>query len=54
MPIEAIVTDIELATHKPFRERLFPLQHLLPGLEPNQLIFRLGRPELFRGLIDCL
>src|SRR6266404_4216136 len=47
MPIETIVTYIDLTADEPFRKRLFPLQHFFPGLEPYQLVFRLLSPKLF-------
>ena len=45
--VETIVTDIELAAGKPFRIGQLPLQDLFPGLEPDQLIGSLPRPEFF-------
>ncbi len=48
MTVEAIMTHIDLAADKPLGERFFPLEHLFPGLEPDQLIFGLLSPELFR------
>jgi hypothetical protein len=46
--VEAVVTDIELSADKPLGERLLPLQHFFPRLEPDQLVLRLFRPELLR------
>src|SRR5262249_36497672 len=54
---EAVVTHVELAADEPFRERLVPLQHLVPLLEPVQRLRLLG-PKLLgmvlRPLPDLL
>src|SRR6266850_573327 len=49
MTVEAIVGQIELAADEPLCKWLFPLQHLFEWLEPNQLVFGLFAPKLFRG-----
>src|SRR5262245_12297635 len=44
MPIEAVVTGVDLAADEPLGMWLFPIEHLLPFLEPVQG-FRLLCPE---------
>ena len=48
MMVEAIVGQIELAVDELFRKWLFLLQDFLEWLEPNQLVFGLFAPKLFR------
>ena len=48
--VEAVGADIELATDEPLRDGLLPLENLLPRLQPDELVLRLLRPELFRRL----
>ena len=48
--VEAVVTDVEPPADEPFRERLLPLQHFLPGLEPDQFVPGLVGPKLLRRL----
>ena len=38
VPVEAVVAGVELAADEPLRERLVPLEHLVPGLEPVQAL----------------
>src|SRR3954447_9459985 len=49
--VQAVVTDVGLAADEPFGERNFPLEDLLPWLEPDQFLFGLLRPE-FLGRTD--
>src|SRR5438309_1820130 len=48
--VVAVMADVELAADEPSDERLFPLKHFLPRLEPDQFVLRLLRPEFFRRL----
>src|SRR6266446_10194844 len=48
MAVQTIVRDIELPANKPLGERLLPLQHFGPRLEPYQFVLGLLAPELFR------
>ena len=50
MPVETIVTDIELAADEPLGVRLLPFQHAGPALGPDQFRFGLPAPEFLRGL----
>jgi hypothetical protein len=50
MPVETIVTDIELAADEPLGVRLVPFQHPGPALGPDQFRFGLPAPEFLRGL----
>ena len=48
MPVEAVVGDVELAADEPLRERRLPVEHLLPGLEPGDVLARHLGPESLR------
>src|SRR4051812_50178956 len=50
--IEAVVRDVQLPADEPFGVRAVPLEHLVPLLEPVQLV-RLLAPEGF-GTADRL
>ena len=52
LPIEAIECDIGFGTGEPFGVGRFPIEHLVPRLEPTQFAGN-SRPEFFR-LIDGL
>ena len=47
MAIDAVGSDVQLATDKPFCVRRLTLEYLVPRLDPIEL-FRLLRPELLR------
>ena len=49
MPIETILRNVQLPTHKPFGERSFPIEHPVPGFVPGQF-FRFARPKFIRLL----
>src|SRR5437868_13486659 len=48
MAVQTIDADVEFAADKPLGERLSPVQHLRPRLEPNQLLVSLLGPEAIR------
>ena len=52
MPVEAVERGVELAPEKPLGERLFPLQNLVPRLEPSEQLGLLT-PESF-GVVPGL
>ena len=35
MPVNAVIASVEFPTDKPFGKRRFPLERLVPFLEPN-------------------
>ncbi len=50
MPIDAILGDVQFASHEPFGERRLPLQHLAVRLTPDQMFLRLLVPEFLWGV----
>ena len=53
MAIEAIVGGVYFAADKPFRERKFPFQDFVEGLEPVPDSLRAFAPEFFRILLGA-
>ena len=54
MPVQAIITDIQLPTDEPFGIGQFPLQNFFPRLEPDSSSLA-ARPQNFSGSrIDSL
>src|SRR6516162_2954653 len=47
MTVQTIFRNVQFSADKPFRERRFPFDNLLPWPAPNQLL-RFARPELGR------
>ena len=54
VPVEAVVTDVQLAADKPLRKRRLPVEHLLPRREPGDVLFRARGPVLFGVFIGLL
>ena len=50
MTVDAVIADVDFATDEPLSMRLFPDQHLVPFLEPVELLGLLG-PETFRVIL---
>ena len=58
VPVHAVVSDVQLSTHKPLRPRDLPFEHLVPALEPVEVLSLLGpegfevraRPVVDRGI----
>ena len=47
MPVQTIFRNVQFSADKPFRERRFPFDNLLPRRSPDQFL-RFTRPELGR------
>src|SRR5699024_6516644 len=54
MTVNAVVTDVELATEEPLGIRRIPLLELSERLEPRHPLTRLGLPELIRIPLENL
>src|SRR5437762_834992 len=52
MPVDAVVTDVELSTDVPLRVRRLPLEELVPGLEPRDPLRLLAPEALQRAVVD--
>ena len=52
--VEAVVGDVQLAADEPLRSRGLPLQHLLPGGEPADVLLGHLGPEAFGLLAPSL
>jgi hypothetical protein len=46
VPVDAVISGVELAAYEPFGEGQVPFQGLLPGPEPVKELLGLGGPEL--------
>ena len=48
VPVQAVIGDVGLPIHEPFRERRMPFEHVRPLLEPEQFLLGQLAPKLLR------